>query len=60
MNTWKCEQCGYKFKNEAPPEKCPACHVACSFLDVTVYTPDQQGDADDRIKPKPDSAPIHK
>jgi len=60
MNTWKCEQCGYTFKNEVPPEKCPACHVACSFLDVTAYTPDQQGDTDNRIKPKPDSAPIHK
>jgi rubredoxin len=61
MNTWKCEQCGYQFKDEVPPEECPACHVKCSFLDVTVYTPDHKHEgADHRIKPKPDSAPIHK
>jgi rubredoxin len=61
MNTWKCEQCGYQFKEEKPPEKCPSCHVKCTFLDVTVYTPDHQHEgADNRIKPRPDSAPIHK
>ena len=60
MNTWKCEQCGYQLKQENPPEKCPACHVACTFLDVTVYTPDLHENADNRIKPSPDSAPVHK
>lgn len=55
MNTWKCEQCGYQFKDETPPETCPSCHKKCTFLDVTVYTPDRQFEnADDRIKPRPD------
>lgn len=55
MNTWKCEHCGYQFKAEAPPEACPSCHATCTFLDVTVYTPDRQFEnADNRIKPRPD------
>lgn len=61
MTTWKCEQCGYRFNEEKPPDECPSCHVKCSFLDVTCYTPDcQYEQVDERITPKPDSAPLHK
>lgn len=61
MTKWRCEQCGYLLSEETPPEECPSCHVKCTFLDVTPYSPDKKFEGEDnRIKPKPDSAPIHK
>lgn len=38
MTNWKCEKCGYSFKAEKLPEKCPGCKEKCTFLDNTDYT----------------------
>ncbi|MFO7495932.1 MAG: hypothetical protein R6X05_09920 [Desulfobacterales bacterium] len=48
MNSWKCENCGYTFEAEKPPEKCPACKEKCQFLDNTCYTPDCQYEGVDK------------
>ena len=48
MNSWKCENCGYTFEAEKPPERCPACTEKCQFLDNTCYTPDCQYEGMDK------------
>lgn len=39
-----CCSCGYllrlKAEEETPPQKCPACHQGCTFLNVTSYRPE--------------------
>jgi len=40
---WKCSNCGYTFKAEAPPEACPSCKEQCAFIDTTCYRPDCGG-----------------
>jgi rubredoxin len=40
---WKCSLCGYTLQAAAPPEACPGCEQACSFTDVTCYTPECGG-----------------
>ncbi|MDY6930737.1 MAG: hypothetical protein SVJ22_02325 [Halobacteriota archaeon] len=43
MTHWKCSECGYTFQADAPPENCPSCKEACSFIDATCYIPDCGG-----------------
>ena len=43
MNQWECSKCRYIFQAELPPEKCPSCQEACTFVNVTCYTPDCGG-----------------
>ena len=40
MPAWKCNNCGYTFETDAPPDECPSCKQRCEFVDVTCYTPD--------------------
>ena len=41
---WKCSICNYQFEGTAtPPEKCPGCGQACSFIDATCYIPECEG-----------------
>jgi len=40
MGDWKCKECGYNVKSDAPPEKCPSCDKKCEFVDTTCYIPD--------------------
>ncbi len=61
MTYWKCSQCGNTIKDNKHPDECPSCHVKCTFMDVTCYTPDCQFEGIDyRITAKPDSSPLHK
>jgi len=43
MTQWQCENCRYMFEADAVPDQCPSCKQACTFLDVTCYTPDCGG-----------------
>jgi len=43
VNQWKCSNCGYTFEAAQPPERCPSCHEACTFLNVTCYIPECGG-----------------
>ncbi|GFN23978.1 MAG: hypothetical protein IMW96_03670 [Thermoanaerobacteraceae bacterium] len=45
MNKWRCSVCGYAFEGEVPPEKCPSCRSACSFVDANCYIPECGGGA---------------
>ena len=50
MTSWKCQNCGYTFEAEAPPNTCPSCKEKCEFVDITCYTPDcADKKTDDRI-----------
>ena len=40
---WKCNNCGYTFDIETPPDECPSCKKKCTFVDATCYTPDCGG-----------------
>ena len=40
MPKWKCINCGYRVEEPEPPQHCPGCHEACTFVDATCYTPD--------------------
>jgi len=40
---WKCNNCGYTFDIETPPDECPSCKEKCTFVDATCYTPDCGG-----------------
>jgi len=40
MADWKCSKCGYVFKEDVPPEKCPSCNEKCEFVDISCYIPD--------------------
>jgi len=40
MGEWKCKECGYTEKADAPPEECPFCKEKCEFVDITCYIPD--------------------
>jgi len=40
---WKCTNCGYILRSQAPPETCPGCQQKCAFVDATCYTPDCGG-----------------
>lgn len=50
---WKCTECGYLFRDAAPPEKCPSCQARCVFIDATCYTPEcggpESGNPDPRL-----------
>lgn len=38
---WKCSICSYQFEGSTtPPDKCPGCGQACSFIDATCYIPE--------------------
>ncbi|MFO7754310.1 MAG: hypothetical protein R6V41_14465 [Desulfobacteraceae bacterium] len=53
MTSWKCQNCGYTFEADAPPNECPSCKEKCEFVDNTCYTPDcNDKGVDDRIGPK--------
>ena len=43
MTQWQCENCRYMFEAVTVPDRCPSCKQACTFLDVTCYTPDCGG-----------------
>ncbi|MFX1520572.1 MAG: rubredoxin-like domain-containing protein [Promethearchaeota archaeon] len=42
MPFWKCENCGYTFQADMPPEDsiCPNCKEKCTFKNVTCYAPE--------------------
>ena len=44
MVQWQCSICRYMFEAETAPDRCPSCRQACTFLDVTCYTPDCGGE----------------
>jgi len=48
MSSWKCQNCGYTFTTDAPPDQCPSCKEKCEFLDNSCYTPDCTGDGMDK------------
>lgn len=53
MTSWKCQNCGYAFDADAPPNECPSCKEKCEFVDNSCYTPDcTDKGVDDRIGPK--------
>lgn len=38
---WKCSECSYQLEGTTtPPDKCPGCGQACSFIDATCYIPE--------------------
>ena len=47
MNSWKCDNCGYEYDANEPPEICPSCGKSCEFREITNYVPlipkDEQG-----------------
>jgi CRP/FNR family cyclic AMP-dependent transcriptional regulator len=43
MTKWQCVECGYFFDGARPPEPCPGCKSACSYIDVTCYRPECGG-----------------
>jgi rubredoxin len=43
MTHWKCSNCDYTFETDVPPDNCPSCKQACTFSDVTCYTPECGG-----------------
>jgi rubredoxin len=43
MTQWQCEKCGYTFGADKPLDRCPSCNEACTFRDITCYTPDCGG-----------------
>ena len=49
---WKCSECGFQFRAEKPPEKCPNCKETCTFIDITCYTPDCGGPESGNFDPK--------
>jgi rubredoxin len=50
-NEWKCSNCGYTLKIEAPPDQCPSCKQKCEFLNVTCYIPEcESTGSDQRLK----------
>jgi rubredoxin len=58
MPEWKCNNCGYQFTADRPPEDaCPNCHEKCEYLDVTCYIPEcggpGAGTSDQRLGDKP-------
>ena len=32
MPNWKCNNCGYSFDSDAPPDTCPSCKEKCEFM----------------------------
>ncbi len=44
MAHWMCTLCGYYLQGLAPPDRCPSCHQACVFNDVTCYRPECGGE----------------
>jgi len=51
MTSWKCQNCGYTFEKDTPPDTCPSCKEKCEFVDNSCYTPDcVPGGSDPRIK----------
>jgi len=40
MAKFMCTICKYSIEGNTPPEKCPSCGNACSFVDATCYTPE--------------------
>ncbi|HIP35098.1 MAG TPA: hypothetical protein EYG87_03505 [Methanothermococcus okinawensis] len=40
MTWWKCSNCGYIFKGDTLPDRCPNCGEKCTFFDVSCYTPE--------------------
>jgi rubredoxin len=50
-NEWKCSNCGYSLKKDAPPDQCPSCKQKCEFLNVTCYIPEcESTGSDQRLK----------
>jgi HEAT repeat protein/rubredoxin len=50
-NEWKCSNCGYTLKTEAPPDQCPSCKQKCEFLNITCYIPECEATgSDQRLK----------
>jgi rubredoxin len=50
-NEWKCSNCGYTLKTDAPPDQCPSCNQKCEFLNVTCYIPEcESTGSDQRLK----------
>jgi rubredoxin len=50
-NEWKCSNCGYSLKTDAPPDQCPSCKQKCEFLNVTCYIPEcESTGSDQRLK----------
>jgi rubredoxin len=50
-NEWKCSNCGYTLKVEAPPNQCPSCNQKCEFLNITCYIPEcESTGSDQRLK----------
>ena len=58
MIKWSCSNCGYVFDAESVPERCPSCNEACTFRDVTCYTPEcgGPGNIDPRLVGKRDKS----
>jgi rubredoxin len=56
MTQWQCSNCGYTFRAESPPDRCPSCNQVCSFKDVSCYIPDCGGqqNIDPRLSGKKD------
>ena len=52
QHPWKCNQCGYIVRGDAPPAKCPSCEQECSFVDIACYTPDCGGPESGNIDPQ--------
>jgi rubrerythrin len=43
LTYWRCANCGYTFSAKMAPDACSKCGEACSFKDVTCYTPECGG-----------------
>ncbi len=43
MTTWKCNNCGYTFDKNVPPDECPSCKEKCEFVDASCYIPECGG-----------------
>jgi rubredoxin len=43
MSIFMCTECKYTLDADVPPEKCPSCGNACSFVDAACYTPECGG-----------------
>jgi desulfoferrodoxin-like iron-binding protein len=39
QGVFKCTNCGFRFRGETPPERCPSCKEPCEFVDATDYVP---------------------
>ena len=47
QGVFKCSGCGYRFRGDNPPDRCPSCGETCEFTDATDYVPGLSRDGEE-------------